>query len=301
MDIDKAIDSSPLSEAFNFTREKKKAMHDLKGILTGIVADKRLNEIEFLFLDTWLKSQQYLAEDKDVLSILQQVGDILEDGQISREELEQMQHCIEAIASERDTSVSDSVGRMDEMIGFITGVASDGVLNDDEIVALSDWLLHNSAIRDIWPATIIADRLEAILDAGTIHEKQRADLLSVINKITGNSSVGQYEASTEMWEDKVEGLRFGDATFCLTGEFVSGDRDAVDAKLKRLGAKTSTSVHRGVDYLVIGTLAGRDWLYTSHGRKIEKALLLKREGDPITVITERTLIKFSRTLASAAS
>lgn len=300
MELNTEIDSAPLSEAFSFTREKKKAMHGLKGILTGIVADKRLNELEFLFLDTWLKSQQYLNEDKDVLNILRQVGDILEDGQISRAELDQMQQRIAAIASERET-MADSVGRMDELIGFITGVASDGVLNDDEIIALSDWLLQNSAIQDIWPATLISDRLAVILDAGTIEEKQRADLLAVINRITGEGQVVQYQASTEMWEDRIEALEFAGATFCLTGEFVSGDRDAVDALLKRLGANTSSSVHRGVDYLVIGTLAGRDWLYTSHGRKIEKALLLKREGDPITVITERTLIKFSRKLSQASA
>jgi len=53
-------------------------------------------------------------------------------------------------------------------------------------------------------------------------------------------------------------------------------------------------VNANVDYLVIGTLASRDWLYTSHGRKIEKALLLKREGNPIKIITERSLLKFLR-------
>jgi len=59
-----------------------------------------------------------------------------------------------------------------------------------------------------------------------------------------------------------------------------------------MGAETSPNISKDVDYLVIGTLASRDWLYTSHGRKIEKALLLKRKGVNITVITERTLSKF---------
>ncbi len=59
-----------------------------------------------------------------------------------------------------------------------------------------------------------------------------------------------------------------------------------------MGAETSPNISKDGDYLVIGTLASRDWLYTSHGRKIEKALLLKRKGVNITVITERTLSKF---------
>ena len=88
--------------------------------------------------------------------------------------------------------------------------------------------------------------------------------------------------------------------FCLSGDFVSGDRESVEMMLKCLGAQTSSAVNRSVDYLVIGTLASRDWLYTSHGRKIEKALLLKRDGSDITVITERTLLKFTRKLTAAA-
>ncbi|MBT70588.1 MAG: hypothetical protein CMQ15_00875 [Gammaproteobacteria bacterium] len=61
-----------------------------------------------------------------------------------------------------------------------------------------------------------------------------------------------------------------------------------------LGAETSPNVGKHVDYLVIGTMASQDWLYTTHGRKIEKALLLKRDGHEITIITERTLLKFTK-------
>jgi hypothetical protein len=34
-----------------------------------------VNEKELLFLDAWLKSQQYLANHDDVVGILQQVGE----------------------------------------------------------------------------------------------------------------------------------------------------------------------------------------------------------------------------------
>ncbi|MDG1025074.1 MAG: BRCT domain-containing protein [Gammaproteobacteria bacterium] len=78
--------------------------------------------------------------------------------------------------------------------------------------------------------------------------------------------------------------------FCLTGDFVTGDRNSVNTMLRCLGAETKSSVNKSVDYLVIGTLASRDWLYTSHGRKIVKALLIKREGCDIKVIAERTLL-----------
>ena len=67
----------------------------------------------------------------------------------------------------------------------------------------------------------------------------------------------------------------------------------MDTLLRLLGAQTNSSINKSVNYLVIGTLASRDWLYTSQGRKIEKALLLKREGSDIKIITQRTLLKYA--------
>ncbi|MDP6097245.1 MAG: hypothetical protein QGG67_14865 [Gammaproteobacteria bacterium] len=44
MDLTKNIDNQSLIRAFSFSRDKEKALHGLKGILTGIVADRCLNE-----------------------------------------------------------------------------------------------------------------------------------------------------------------------------------------------------------------------------------------------------------------
>lgn len=297
MDIRKEIDSQPLERAFSFSNEKDRALYGLKGILAGVVADKRLNELELLFLDSWLQSQEYLSEDADVLTILSQVGDILEDGVISPEELQQMQARIEQIVSARDSETPESVGHIEELVGFLTGTASDGVLNDQEITAMSAWLEHNESVKEVWPASVIVMRLALILEDGIITDEERGDLLATVRQVTGtdtDESGLSFEASTEVWEDSLESLNLAGSVFCLTGDFVSGDRDSVDTMLRCLGAETNSSVNKSVDYLVIGTLASRDWLYTSHGRKIEKALLLKREGSAIKIITERTLLKYTR-------
>ena len=126
-------------------------------------------------------------------------------------------------------------------------------------------------------------------------EEERQDLLNTVQKITGTDSSSPavtYEASTEVWEDDVDEVTIAGSVFCLAGEFVSGDRNHMDTNLRLRGAETSPNVNKEVDFLVIGTLASRDWLYTSHGRKIEKAILLKRKGAKILVITERTLLRF---------
>ena len=95
---------------------------------------------------------------------------------------------------------------------------------------------------------------------------------------------GTYDGSNSNAGIKV----FVDGVEQATNNYSLGTYDGIQ------GAETSSSVNKNVDYLVIGTLASSDWLYTSHGRKIEKALLLKREGNDILIITERTLLKFTR-------
>ncbi len=295
MAIIRDVDSQALTEAFSFSREKEKAMHGLKGILAGVVADRQLNEKELLFLDAWLKSQDALRDHEDVLTILKLVGEILADGKVTREELDTMQQSIEAIVQANESGESESIGRADELVGFLTGVASDGILNDQEVDALSDWLNRNETIRDRWPASVVVNRLNNILEDGIMTEEERQDLLETVQKITGTEAETNdvsYEASTEVWEDRVDEVKIAGSVFCLAGEFVSGDRNHVDTNLRLRGAETSPNVNSDVDYLVIGTLASRDWLYTSHGRKIEKAILLKRKGAKIAVITERTLLKY---------
>ena len=103
MEIRKEIDSQPLERAFSFSNEKDRALCGLKGILAGVVADQRLNEMELLFLDSWLQSQEYFSDDADVRAILSLVGDILEDGEINPDELSQMQTHIEQIISDKDS------------------------------------------------------------------------------------------------------------------------------------------------------------------------------------------------------
>ena len=273
-------------------------MHGLRGILTGIVADQRLNEIELLYLDAWLKSQHHLEKEPDVINILNTVGEILEDGEVAEEELAHMRSLIERIVNSYDNNGElKKVNRIDQLVGFLSGIASDNVLNDDEITALDRWLNGNESIRDAWPASVVVDRVAMILEDGIITDEEREDLLGTVNKITGADPEGtgiSYESSIEAWEDQVKEIKIPGATFCLSGEFVSGDRNTIDTMLRCMGAETQTNINSHVNYLVIGTLASRDWLYTGHGRKIEKALLLKREGHDITIITERTLLKFTR-------
>lgn len=52
------------------------------------------------------------------------------------------------------------------------------------------------------------------------------------------------------------------------------------------GATVKDTVTGGLDYLVIGAIATRDWRHSSYGTKIIKAMQLKEKGRNLAIIAE---------------
>ena len=82
-------------------------------------------------------------------------------------------------------------------------------------------------------------------------------------------------------------------TFVLTGTFVSGKRADVERLLKDLGGLTGKNVTNTTKYLVIGIIGSDNWIHSSFGRKIEKAVDLREGKDTgICIISEEHLMQF---------
>ena len=50
------------------------------------------------------------------------------------------------------------------------------------------------------------------------------------------------------------------------------------------GAKVVESVSAELDYLVVGVSGNPCWAYPSYGRKIEKAMELRRQGSQLLIV-----------------
>jgi NAD-dependent DNA ligase len=85
-------------------------------------------------------------------------------------------------------------------------------------------------------------------------------------------------------------IDFKDNLVCFTGEFLYGTRAACERLVLKVGAMCSDSVSRKIDILVIGTRVSPDWVHTSFGRKIQRAVELQDEGHAIEIISERKMM-----------
>jgi NAD-dependent DNA ligase len=190
---------------------------------------------------------------------------------------------------------SNEIKAVNTLYGLIMGMAADNVINDEEINFLNIWLLDNEIYTKAFPLNVIKSRIDDILADGVITQAEREDFYETLAKIMGGTyhntgSTGGL--STGYANEEPDSLIIRGSTFCLTGAFVMGTRDKCEQIIIQLGGTPAKSVTKDLDYLVIGALASRDWVATSHGRKIEKAMHYKEKGYPVTILSEETWVKF---------
>ncbi len=178
---------------------------------------------------------------------------------------------------------------MDALYGLCAGIVADSQINDKEIIFLDTWLRENSEYCRVFPASVIASRVSAILADGIITEEERSDLMETIMQMLGGTLEESGSAdglATRLPIDNVDHVNFLERGFCFTGKFVYGPRTKCQREVVDRGGYVSNDVTLDLDYLVIGTLASRDWVHKSHGRKIEKALKYKEKKNELFIISE---------------
>ena len=178
---------------------------------------------------------------------------------------------------------------INELYGLIEGILADHVLTTDEIMFLADWLSRCNNLLHEWPANVIGAKVAEILDDGEITELEAQELAELLAKVIGGQPEEtnlQLRATRLPVEESPAPIQFVDRSFCFTGKFQYGERKVCQAATAERGGHIHKDVTVELDYLVIGTLASRDWAHTNHGRKIESAVHNKSRGATTIIVSE---------------
>jgi hypothetical protein len=198
--------------------------------------------------------------------------------------------------------------------GIGLGVIADGIVVQKEAEFLMDWLERHKHLADENFAVLqLYRRVKEMLEDGILDSKERAELLHIIHRLvlpgvtpptkkikrpfhTGYRDPYASEAPLELLTpradifDVVERVDFN-KTFCFTGVFAMGDRNACERMTKAAGGTITQHPRKEDGYLVVGSIASPDWAYGSYGTKIEQALEYKSRGGSILIIPEDTWAK----------
>lgn len=274
---------------FNAQQNTAKSLLALQGILRGLVADKSLNELEVIFLDTWLKSHEALPNEGEKLDLLDSIDSILADGIVTNDELEDLKSQVNDVLDYGVLVPACVEDLTNELLGMISGITADDVITIEELDGLIDWLNANPEVFECWPGNVLYNKITEILADNIVEPEELADLTQTCKMIAGQQFLETGVAggmSTEFCAQPLEDLPSHVETICFTGKFLSGSRKALHAQAEELGIKPLKDVTQALDILVIGSLASRDWRFSSHGRKIEQALLNQQKGCNTLIITE---------------
>jgi NAD-dependent DNA ligase len=276
--------------------ESHKAFNSLKGIIEGIGIDKSVNDKEIAELEKWCKNHEHLAYRNPFKDLITNIQVVISDNIVTPEEIKDMLWLCEKFEGGfeyYDQYTSD----LQKLQGICHGILSDGVIHDDEIHALKNWLNQNTHLTTYYPYDDISEILYDVLKDGVIDPNERKILKKYFNDFVHISDENlQKKIDDETIDVKVNtifnkerDLRFIDNKFCFTGKSKHASRKKIEGIIKEHGGNFSKSVAKSTNYLIVGTDGNECWAYATYGRKVEKAIQLQKEGHPIKIIHEDVL------------
>lgn len=179
---------------------------------------------------------------------------------------------------------------IDELVGLCRGVTFDALVTENEAQSLLSWLECNREHATRWPADLIYLRLREMLSDGVLDTEEQAELIDLMRDVTGGAvpiaeRVASYSSLLPL-DHPLPDVHFGGRTFCMTGKFVFGSRKQCHAVVEELGGFVDTAPTGGTSYLVIGAIGSRDWIHSTHGRKIETAVALRAKHKQLAIVSE---------------
>lgn len=282
-----------LQPYFKFTHRARleKSINSLIGIVEGIAIDGLINSSEMNFLKIWLSDHIELHDRHPFNELVPVVQQALADGILSVEEREDILWLCERLRSA--DYYNEVTADLQRLHALMAGIVADGVISETELRGLSHWLANHENLRTCWPYEEVSSLVTAVLGDKRIDAYERSilkefftEFVTVLDEKTivrpsilqGSSLVGLCAVCPEI---KVEG-----STFCFTGKSNRYTRRQFSELVESLGGEVLPGVSMQLDYLIIGSDGNPCWAYACYGRKVEKAVELRKSGVRLLLVHE---------------
>lgn len=182
---------------------------------------------------------------------------------------------------------------VDELVGICKGLLADGTVNQSEVEFLAGWLQNNINSAGEWPGNILYDRVRTMLVDGVLDNKEESELLSLLVQVTGGnpSKLSAHSLTSGLpLDDPQPAVELAGRRFCFTGKFLYGSRNACHGEVVSRGGAVSDTISEELNYLVIGVIGSRDWIHSTFGRKIQKAVEYRSKGLPLAIVSEQSFL-----------
>lgn len=175
---------------------------------------------------------------------------------------------------------------LDELTGLCKGALLDGCISQMEADGIYAWLNANMHCLDSWPASVLYERLHAMLSDGVLDEAEQGELLGLLLNIAQPPTEQGNTLSALPVDLPPPPITVAGHSFCFTGVFDFGSRAQCHEAITARGGMAVDSITKKLHYLVIGTIGSEFWKHSTFGTKIAKAVDYRDYGSPLVIVSE---------------
>jgi len=273
--------------------EADKAINTLRGILEGIMIDRKVNQKEITELDNWCEDHYNLIDRNPFKDFIITIREALrEEGDLD-EAIEDL-YWLSQKYQEDNIYYNAVTTDLQTLQGICHGILADGNINDTEVKELQKWMNQNEHLATFYPYDELYTVLQQILKDGIVDEGEKILLKAYFNQFVRLTDTQLTEKiKEETAGTKISGLcaiapniEIDGKTFCVTGSLTRGDKNGLLNEIEKWGGLSCGSPGKKTDYLIVGDKGSPAWAFACYGRKVEQALKLRKEGFQIVLVQE---------------
>ena len=269
-------------------QRREEQLNTLKGIIGGIDADRKINDLEIRYVNQWMDEHANQAEQLHYADLTAYLNQALSDGVLSAAEKSEVLEHITAFQS--DSFYNAVTQQMQVFHGTLGGIASDGRIEETEIRSLREWMNEHNELARHWPFTEIDSLITSALADGVIEPLEHQRLLEWCGAFTDISSHKTLIGKPTGFGSSIYGIAacaptitFSGSTFCITGASARAKRAVICGYIESLGGLIAEATQK-LDYLVLCDAGSKCWAYACYGRKVEAVMENRKTGTSTTLI-----------------
>lgn len=270
-----------------------KAISSLKGILIGINLDEEVNNVEINELQKWASNHKELINRNPFKEFMTIIEETISNNIPVTETIEDLFWLCQKY--ENDNLYYNGVtSDLQILHGICHGILADGVIDEKEIYELQKWLEENTHLGTYYPYDEIRSLILSIVSDGKVEEEEKLVLKAYLNQFVNLEDKNiEKKINNETNDINISGhctsnpkIELDGNTFCITGVLKSGNRASLEKIISDWGGIPTKTLTKKTNYLIVGDNGNQAWAFACYGRKVEKALNLRKNGHQISLIHE---------------
>lgn len=276
---------------YTVAQNRDRDINELEGLIRGIALDGRIVAQEAESLERWCSRERNWHDGNLFREARDRVREAVSDGVLDDEERADLLHFCERLKSPCPF-YSVATADMQRLHGLLAGVGADGVVNEEELRGLREWMEAAENLKGTWPYDEVDSLVTKVLSDGRIDEEEHRFLVAFTWEFLQSTNTLVLQAPFE--EELVRygicavqpEVSFEGKLFCVTGSSPRASRPQIESVVAQLGGKSHPRIVNELDYLIVAAERSLSWAFSCYGRKVEAAMALRRAGARLAIVHE---------------